>query len=319
MNNYYYQLEVFFENNEFITYTDLIIKSRHDFNCDGIEEFSMDENEVDEILGERAYSGGNLPADVLSEIDDHFDKRKIKRVLFLFCNQDASKNADNFSLFLDEKKIKFIRSEKNTKDWNSEWREHYTEIKISKSLVIVPSWKKDMNKENEVYIYPGMGFGTGGHETTYLCLKHFEDFLEEGKKFNTCLDFGCGSGILGISAKKRGDVNVDFCDIDTDALDNCHQNLLLNFAGEDLQGNTLVSRERYKNNEKYDLIFANILENILIEEKEVVLNSLSEGGHLIVSGILTDQIETIKKEYSNLKVLKTYEKGDWASIAFSMK
>ena len=164
-----------------------------------------------------------------------------------------------------------------------------------------------------------MGFGTGEHETTFLCLKHFEDLLEKGQTFTNCLDFGCGSGILGIAAIKRDESLVDFCDIDKNALNNCQQNLVLNFEGKDLTGNTLVSREKFKAIKKYDLIFANILENILIEEKDLLLESLSDKGILIVSGILTNQIETIKKEYSSLEVVNTYEKSDWASIAFSVK
>jgi len=319
MSDLYYQVEVALKKQDEISYQELIVKACEDFSCDGIEEFSMNEKEVDLALGEKAYSGGDLPLNVLNEVDDLYENKDGRKVLFLFCHKGSETNANAFCLFMDENKIDYSRIEKDVLDWNSEWRKHYSQIEISKNLKIIPSWKKVENSENEVYIYPGMGFGTGGHETTFLCLKHFEDIKSEAHTQKICLDFGCGSGILGIAAIKRAGYLVDFCDIDKNALDNCQQNLLLNFEGQSLEGNSLVSRTNFQIEKTYDLVFANILEDILIAEKELLLESLSSDGHLIISGILINQIESIKKHYSSLELVNSYEKGDWASILFLKK
>jgi ribosomal protein L11 methyltransferase len=160
-----------------------------------------------------------------------------------------------------------------------------------------------------------MGFGTGTHETTYLCLNLFDKISDQLKPGSHCLDFGCGSGILGIAALKIKRMPVLFCDIDKNALDNCVQNLVLNFEGENLEGSKLVIRERYHPSE-YDLVFANILEHVLIMEKEIILASLKGNGFLIVSGLLNHQVETIVSHYSFLEKVAVVSKNDWSAILF---
>ena len=114
---------------------------------------------------------------------------------------------------------------------------------------------------------------------------------------------------------------VDFCDIETEALDNCVENLHINFHEEDkpVQGHSILSRERYNKTMKYSLVFANILENILELEAELLYDSLKTGGYLILSGLLSPQVKNISNLYSNLseKKLKLIDKkikGEWASV-----
>ena len=109
-----------------------------------------------------------------------------------------------------------------------------------------------------------------------------------------------------------------FCDIDKSALDNCVQNLVLNFEGENLSGSELVIRDRYQI-KKHQLVFANILEHVLILEKVMLLNSLSENGYLIVSGLLNHQVDNIVLEYSTLEKVKVVSKNDWSAILFKRK
>ena len=134
-------------------------------------------------------------------------------------------------------------------DWNSEWRKSFETIDISPRLRVVPEWERDnwSNNEEALFIYPGMGFGTGNHETTFLCLQFLDEIVFKRKEiFDTCLDFGCGSGILGIAALKlTKKLSVDFCDLEVEALENCKNNLEINFPNRDLDGSRLVSRERF--------------------------------------------------------------------------
>jgi ribosomal protein L11 methyltransferase len=292
-----------------------------DYCCDGIQEFSLDEPTVDDILGERAYSGGDIPGEVIDEVNEVARSEYLSLLYFFYESETILQDAKIFKEYLS--KIDLVESAELTErpwdDWNKEWRKFYSPIVVSDELVIVPEWQKDDSSfadENSIYIYPGMGFGTGEHETTYLCLKHFVEIQDKLSNDATCLDFGCGSGILGIAAIKKLNMPVCFCDIDTLALNNCLQNLELNFSGENLSGTNLVSRERFTPSIQHELVFANILENVLIEEKDELLKSVKDNGYLIVSGLLNHQVENIINEYKGFKSLGVHTKKDWSAILF---
>lgn len=288
----------------------------NEFQAIGIEEFSLDEPQVDEILGDRSYSGGDLPLEVLDEVES---KVLSAAGHYRFFFSDV-KNANDFLTYV--RRVCLCESqldEIQTEDWNAEWKKHYSPIVVSENLEIIPSWQKDYKSQTkeQIYIYPGMGFGTGSHETTYLCLKLF---TEEILSFplSRCLDFGSGSGILGLSVFKFfKEAQVDFYDIDAEANKNCYQNALINEL-ENTSFRLLLPEVRDKLNEEYDLVFANILESILTVEKQSLINHTRENGHLILSGLLKPQIQGIIDLYSgsNLKLVKKLEKGDWGAILF---
>ncbi len=129
----------------------------------------------------------------------------------------------------------------------------------------------------------------------------------KGNSFHEVLDFGCGSGILGICAMKQG-FSCDFMDIDEDALVNTRQNLKLNQLNAQWIESSLPEKT-------YDLIFANILYSTLVKEKENILSHLKKDGHLILSGILTEQFIDLMQEYSDqcIKITKV-TRGDWVAV-----
>ena len=251
--------------------------AQQNYACDGIEEYSLEEAQVDKILKEKAFSGGDINIDTINQME--------KGVLI-----------------------------------DQAFRDHFKKIEISDQLKILPSWEKNfenLNDAENVFIYPGQGFGTGNHETTYLCLKLYEGLIKYFFTINdlSCLDFGCGSGILGIAAVKINKFKVKFVDIDKTALENSLQNIAINFdAG--LEGTSLVLRDRFKVQVQYNLVFANILEHILIDEKVILLKSLLPNGFLIISGILTHQEENIIKEFSDIDVVQIERKNEWSAILF---
>lgn len=292
-----------------------------DFGCDGIEEFALEEARVDEILGERAYSGGDIPESLIDEVQAATIDQDTITYKYFFYQNDFEENAANFVFFLKENypELPLFTAQKNFEDWNAEWKKFYTPIIVSPRLEIIPEWLKDSRAHSsaaKVYIYPGMGFGTGTHETTYLCLSLFDKISDDITFGSACLDFGCGSGILGIAALKIKKMPTLFCDIDKSALDNCIQNLVLNFEGEILEGTKLVIRERFSVDKKYNLVFANILEYVLLSEKETILSSLEKNGYLIVSGLLNHQVENIVSAYQPLKKVAVVSKNDWSAILF---
>jgi ribosomal protein L11 methyltransferase len=314
----FYILTVQFDNTDIAAQiNDIALES---FHVDGIEEFSIDEAEVDEILGERAYSGGDVPEEVIDEVEVETKANNQISYKYYFFNGDIQR-AEQFSNFLKEnhKDVKVQLEHEQFSDWNEEWKKHYAPINVTENLNVVPEWyKEDNHKDNDknIYINPGMGFGTGEHETTYLCLKLYDSVVDKVKDKGLCLDFGCGSGILGIGAIKKNKMQVDFIDIDPAALDNCLQNLELNFHQEDLNGHALIHRSKFDLKEKYQVVFANILEHVLLSEKELLLACLDKDSYLILSGILNEQVDNIKENYSSLEHIETVSKGDWSAILF---
>lgn len=291
-------------------------RALEEFNAVGIEEYSLSEAEVDEILGTRSYSGGDLPQEVLDEVDSVVLGRA-NHFRFYFTSIDDAQNFKKFvqTTFLCEVQLDEAKNE----DWNAEWRKHYSPIKIDNKLEIVPSWleKYESSSEKKLFIYPGMGFGTGSHETTFLSLKLFTKYCLE-QSFDTVLDFGSGSGILGLAALKfNDDLKVDFYDIDPEANKNCYQNAEINSL-QDKKFRLLLPEYRHLLLPSYGVVFANILENILLLEKEALTNFTAKNGHLIISGLLNFQAPGVIEEYKNLglTLVEQLSQGDWSAIIF---
>lgn len=288
----------------------------NDFGSLGIEEFSLTEAEVDEILGERSYSGGDLSQDVIDEVESTVLGRPVN-YRFFFDNETSAND------FLKSVRTEYLCEsqveEHKNEDWNAEWKKHYSPILVNNTLEIIPSWNKDYKSsaKEQIFIYPGQGFGTGSHETTFLCLKLFTEHLLN-KKLETCLDFGSGSGILGLAFFKFfPDAKVDFYDIDPEANKNCYQNAETNEL-EDKAFRLLLPEVREKLHKEYDVVFANILENILLLEREGLINYTKVNGALILSGLLKHQADGIKTLYAShgMKLISHLEKGDWAALLF---
>lgn len=290
--------------------------AHREFSCQGIEEFSMDEPEVDAMLGERSYSGGDVPESVIDEVD--YNKTGYKHSKkFYFANEEAAKK---FQSFLKETHgVESQLKSEEAKDWNEEWRKSYEAIDIDGMFTIIPEWEKETqtDKNKSLLIYPGQGFGTGSHETTFLCLKQFFKY-RSNKEFSQCLDFGCGSGILGLAARKiYPNLAVDLYDIDQAALENTNQNIELNELDKK-NLNLLLPKGREKINQKYELVFANILQNVLLAEKDYLANSVEENGLLILSGLLKGQeqevIDAYKEANPFLELIEVSQKNDWVAV-----
>ncbi len=289
----------------------------NEFGSLGIEEFSLSEAEVDEILGERSYSGGDLPQDVIDEVESTVLKGPVN-YRFFFDNKNLANDFLNKvrSEFLCESQVEEHKNE----DWNAEWKKHYAPILVNDKLSIIPSWNKDHKSpsKEQIFIYPGQGFGTGSHETTFLCLKLFTENLLN-QKIDTTLDFGSGSGILGLAVFKFfPDSKVDFYDIDPEANKNCYQNAETNDL-QDKAFRLLLPEVREKLLPQYDVVFANILENILVLEREALIQYTKPNGALILSGLLKHQANGIKELYTahGMKLVSHLEKGDWAALLFT--
>ncbi len=286
------------------------------FSALGIEEFSLNEAQVDEILGERAYSGGDVPETVLDEVEDTVRKQSAHYRFFF----DSLSKANEFKAFCQKEILAEVQiEEQNSQDWNAEWKKHYSPIYVNDRFEVIPAWMQDykLKAENALYINPGMGFGTGSHETTFLCLQLLTE--NTNSKISDVLDFGSGSGILGLASLKFfPKAEIDFYDIDPEANKNCFQNAEINGL-EKLAFRLVLPEVRDVLKKDYDLVFANILESILLLEKDYLVSVTRPGGVLILSGLLNHQVDGIIKTYEKLgmKLLRHLHKGDWSALSFS--
>lgn len=312
----YYQLEVFLPSSLSELKEELVSVAINEYACEGIQEYSLNEPRVDEILGSRAYSGGDIPESLIDEVTALEDSQEMRSLIFFF---RENLHLENFQSLLSENEINFNLTSHDHEDWDKNWRATFQPFSISEKLWIIPQWlKSQFTGDQYLYIYPGQGFGTGQHQTTFLCLKLFLE-LELTEKNYTCLDFGCGSGILGIAALKFGAKALNFCDIDKAALDNTLQNIYYNFESENLTASTVCLRDKFDETLSYDLVFANILLSALIDEKELLLNAVSDNGYLIASGLLKEQVDEFLENYPEFKFLKREDKGDWSAVLLLKK
>lgn len=175
-------------------------------------------------------------------------------------------------------------------DWVKLTQSQFKPIKIHRKLWIIPTWHEIQDKKAiNLILDPGLAFGTGTHPTTHLSLLWLLNNVKENK---TVLDYGCGSGILGIAAKKLGAEKVLAVDIDEQAIEASKKNAAENKV------KIFLSNAKNKVEFKADLIVANILSSALIVLAPALSKHCNTGGQIALSGILQSQEQSIKKIYS---------------------
>ena len=201
--------------------------------------------------------------------------------------------------------------EKENQDWSKKWKEKWTVTHVSDNIAVVPSWLEYTPKENEITITldPGCAFGTGTHQTTQLCMKAIEKYLNSG---DSMADIGTGSGILAICAKKFGACTVYGCDNDDTVIDVCIENAEINKVKDIVfELNTAD-----KLNEKYNFDCANILHNVLAEIMGDLKNIMKPNAKMVLSGILEEKspvvLEAIERE--GLKIIETLHQDQWVAF-----
>lgn len=200
-------------------------------------------------------------------------------------------------------------------NWEEEWKKSYRSFEIGNKILVKPSWEDTPSTDRIIIeIDPKMAFGTGTHETTALCMENAENFDFNGKKV---LDIGCGSGILSILAMKMGAKIVDACDIDPIAIDSTKENAVINGVKVNAFESNLFSNVK----EKYDLIFANILAEILIEMLDSAHIYLEKDGVLILSGIIDKKEEDVLSKLKEMEyqIIDVIRKGEWSMISARRK
>ena len=198
-------------------------------------------------------------------------------------------------------------------DWENSWKDYFDILNIGEKFVIVPTWREYENEEDKyvINIDPGMAFGTGGHETTSLCIKNLEKYV---KPHNNVIDVGCGSGILSIAASYLTDGNLKAVDLDKLAVDVSRENFALNNLENriEVEEASLLTKET----KKYDVIVANILAHIIELMLEDAYKLLEDGGYFITSGIIKDKKDELLEKMleQGFKLVEETSDNEWYSF-----
>ena len=166
---------------------------------------------------------------------------------------------------------------------------------------------------------PGMAFGSGTHETTFMCMEALQDYVRVG---HNVLDVGCGSGILSITALLSGAKNATAIDIDKNAVRITNENAEMNGVGDRLQGyyGNLLDLESEVSTvirgNRYDMIVSNIIAEIVIRLSDLVDSMLTNGGFFILSGIILDKREEVLQALvrNKLSICEVREKNGWVCL-----
>lgn len=206
-------------------------------------------------------------------------------------------------------------------DWVNNWKQYFHQFYVD-DILIIPSWEEVKPEDEDkmiIHIDPGTAFGTGMHETTQLCIRQLKKHVTKETRI---LDVGCGSGILGMLALKFGAAYSVGTDLDPCAIDATYENMEVNGITRDqyevMIGNIIDDKEVQDKvgYDKYDIVVANILADVLVPLTPVILNQLKKGGVYITSGIIDDKEDTVVEavKAAGLEVLEVTYQGEWVSV-----
>ncbi|MDC7286811.1 50S ribosomal protein L11 methyltransferase [Blautia schinkii] len=250
--------------------------------------------------------------------------------LNFYLEEDADKEAilknvrqalDELKSFMDIGEATIEESQTEDKDWINNWKEYFHQFYVD-DILIVPSWEEVKAEDQDkmiLHIDPGTAFGTGMHETTQLVIRQLKKYVTADTQL---LDVGTGSGILGIVALKLGARHVVGTDLDPCAIpavsENKEANNIPDADFEMMIGNIIDDKEVQDKvgYEKYDIVAANILADVLIPLTPVIVNQMKKGAYYITSGILDvkeDVVVQAVKE-AGLTLVEVTRQGEWVSV-----
>lgn len=234
---------------------------------------------------------------------------------------NVRKELEDMRAFLDVGECTIEESETEDVDWVNNWKQYFHQFYID-NILVIPSWENVKPEDSDkmvIHIDPGTAFGTGMHETTQLCIRALKKYVTSETEI---LDVGCGSGILGMLALKFGAKHSLGTDLDPCAIDATHENMEVNGIRKDqyevMIGNIIDDKavQDAVGYEKYDIVAANILADVLVPLTPVIIHQMKPGAVYITSGIIEDKenvvVEAVKA--AGLEVLEVNHQGEWVSV-----
>ena len=250
--------------------------------------------------------------------------------LNFYLEEDADKEAilkdvrealDDLKNFMDIGEATIEESQTEDKDWINNWKQYFHQFYVD-DILIVPSWEEVKAEDKDkmiLHIDPGTAFGTGMHETTQLVIRQLKKYVTPDTEL---LDVGTGSGILGIVALKLGAKHVLGTDLDPCAVpavaENKEANQIVDETFDMVIGNIIDDKaiQDQAGYEKYDIVTANILADVLIPLTPVIVNQMKKGAYYITSGILDVKEEVVVEavKAAGLTVVEVTHQGEWVSV-----
>lgn len=298
---------------------DLVISALSDAGVEGVEiedKVPLTEQEKQQMF-----------VDILPEgpADDGF------AYLNFYLDEDADKEEllnrvkeelEELRSFMDIGPCTLEESQTEDKDWINNWKQYFKPFTVD-HILIKPTWEEIPEEHKDkllIQIDPGTAFGTGMHETTQLCIRQLQKYVN-GESL--VLDVGTGSGILGIAALKLGAKEVWGTDLDENAITAVGENLASNQIPDDrfhvIQGNILDEKhvQDWAGYEKYDIVAANILAPVIILLQKEIPVHLKKGGIFITSGIINTKEQDVLDAFAandQLEVVEVNHQGDWVNV-----
>lgn len=250
--------------------------------------------------------------------------------LNFYLEEDADKEAilkdvrealDDLKNFMDIGEATIEESQTEDKDCINNWKQYFHQFYVD-DILIVPSWEEVKAEDKDkmiLHIDPGTAFGTGMHETTQLVIRQLKKYVTPDTEM---LDVGTGSGILGIVALKLGAKHVLGTDLDPCAIpavaENKEANQIADESFDMVIGNIIDDKaiQDQAGYEKYDIVTANILADVLIPLTPVIVNQMKKGAYYITSGILDVKEEVVVEavKAAGLTVVEVTHQGEWVSV-----
>ena len=250
--------------------------------------------------------------------------------LNFYLEEDADKEAilkdvrealDDLKNFMDIGEATIEESQTEDKDWINNWKQYFHQFYVD-DILIVPSWEEVKAEDKDkmiLHIDPGTAFGTGMHETTQLVIRQLKKYVTPDTEM---LDVGTGSGILGIVALKLGAKHVLGTDLDPCAVpavaENKEADQIVDETFDVVMRNIIYEKaiQDQAGYEKYDIVTANILADVLIPLTPVIVNQMKKGAYYITSGILDVKEEVVVEavKAAGLTVVEVTHQGEWVSV-----
>ena len=235
--------------------------------------------------------------------------------------KDVREALDDLKNFMDIGEATIEESQTEDNDWINNWKQYFHQFYVD-DILIVPSWEEVKAEDKDkmiLHIDPGTAFGTGMHETTQLVIRQLKKYVTPDTEM---LDVGTGSGILGIVALKLGAKHVLGTDLDPCAVpavaENKEANQIVDETFDMVIGNIIDDKaiQDQAGYEKYDIVTANILADVLIPLTPVIVNQMKKGAYYITSGILDVKEEVVVEavKAAGLTVVEVTHQGEWVSV-----
>ncbi len=297
---------------------EIVISALADAGVEGVEiedKVPLTESDKQQMFVDILPEGA--PDDGVAYLSFYIEEGEDREALLARVKEEL----DDLRMFMDIGEGTITESETEDKDWINNWKQYFHQFYVD-DILIIPSWEEVKEEDKNkmiIHIDPGTAFGTGMHETTQLCLRQLKKYVTPDTEL---LDVGTGSGILSIAALKLGAKHALGTDLDPCAASAVAENLVANGipaeAMEMVLGNIIDDKtvQDAAGYEKYDIVAANILADVLVELTPVITAQMKPGAVYITSGILDVKEDTVVEavQAAGLTLVEVTRQGEWVSV-----